>query len=134
MSADISNISVKKYVDKIFPITNKRGVKNGFNSIYNSKFNNVNSININTLYQKLLTINNYPNEKNVYNKMFQKAVNDIQFFLSQDETFFDIKLALIKIKCENSIMFSRLDNINKRFFGDKLTFSYKNYIIYYFVI
>jgi hypothetical protein len=64
-----------------------------------------------------------------YNKMFQKAVNDIQIFLAEDEKFFDNKLAVIKIKCENSIMFSRLDDINERIFGDKLTFSYKK--LYY---
>ena len=124
---------IKKYINTIILPSNtpNYGVKNGFTSILfnSSDFNNVNSINLNTIYQKLLTTRNYPNGKNVYNKMFQKAVNDIQFFLRQDEAFFDIKLALIKIKCEKSIMFVKLDDINERIFGYKLTFSYKK--LYY---
>ena len=125
---------IKNYVKKIILPNNKPnyGVKNGFSSIFNSEFNNVNNIKSNTLYQKLLTTTNYPNEKNVYNKMVQNTINAIQSFLKEDENFYTIKLALIDEKCKKSIMFITLNRINSRF---RHIFSYKKlyYILFWYL-
>lgn len=123
---------IKNNINKI--LANNDNIKNKIQNIYSFNFNNINRITTNILYQKLLTTKNYPNEKQVYNKMFQKAVNDIQFFLRQDETFFNTKLTLIKGKCKRMNIVETLKELEK---DNKInvTFSYKKfyYILFFYL-
>jgi hypothetical protein len=130
---------IEEKISKILCNERKFGLINSIffllHNVYNYKFNNINSIKLNTSYKKLLTTQNYPNNKNVYNNIFQNTVNGVQFFLGQNESFFDDKIRIINEKCKDSFIIDDLDNLNNIMYPNGLTFSYKKiyYILFWYL-